>query len=547
MYGLLLLLFSFLSINPPSAGTINYQIKPLPLADRTNIEVTVDFESPEKAPVSVTLPTDYFGTPNLYRFVKSFEGEAGTVIKPGESEDKRIAVPNKDGRIRIKYLLSYDPELFKFNTYSPNNSSTHFHLAGCQWALQIGELKEKHELKISFAGVPENWETYSNISSNPRKFEITASLEDLISTVIGGGEKKDVSRFTYRDTPYSIIVRGDFDIPRKEIVDAAEKIVKLQRDYFPGSKQDFYHIVILPRSENVAGVRFENSFITFLKQDVTRRQLYLLLAHEMSHNWLNGEIIKPEEGESSLKYAWFYEGFDEYFARTLLLSSGLITEREFIELINRDIINIADNPHGSANFDDVLEAVKERKYGQAFNKLSYYRGALMAFNWDAQIRRFDKNRSIGDLVKEVYKASSDKGGNFSGKDLFELAAKMGASAEKDFENYIIEGKPIRVSQDIFDNRYVLKETDVPAFDPGFSIRESYSNKKITGLREGSEAYKAGLRNGMEFVLAKNDGRFSNAWLPEKPLSVTVRIEGEEKVIDYFPHGETEKLMLLKPR
>ncbi|MCB1023517.1 MAG: hypothetical protein KDB79_03950, partial [Acidobacteria bacterium] len=338
-----------------------------------------------------------------------------------------------------------------------------------------------------------------------------------------------------------VIIPAEFDIPKDEIFDAAEKIVTIQRKHFNDDSQKFYNVVVLPRAENVAGVRFENMFITFLKKDVTLLQIYLLFAHEMSHNWLDAKIIEPEENESSLQYVWFYEGVNEYFARKVLLESGLIEEDLFITLTNRDVVNIADNPHKSATIDDVLEAVKQKKYGQAFNKLSYYRGALMAFNWDTQIRKFDPNLSLGDFVREVYRESTRMGRGIKKKELFDLAQKFGIDAKKDFEKYILRGESIKFDVTEYNGKYVLENTDVAAFDPGFAIRESYENKVVTGVVNDSAAFKAGLRNGMQFVSAKNESRFSNAWSPDEPLTVVVKSDGREKEIKYFPHGKSIKL------
>ncbi|MCB1025463.1 MAG: hypothetical protein KDB79_13790, partial [Acidobacteria bacterium] len=267
MFALIMIMFSFFgSVQSNVDGKIHYQIKPIPLRDRTKIEITADLKVKENKPITITLPTDYFGTPNLYRFVESFRGEAGTTVIDAESEDMRILKPNKESRIRVRYVLSYDPELFKYNTYSPNTSPHHFHLAGCQWALQFGDFKEKQHLEIEFKGVPENWQTYSSISSNPSKFETIASYSDLVSTAIGAAPRTSKREYTYKESKFAVIIPAEFDIPKDEIFDAAEKIVTIQRKHFNDDSQKFYNVVVLPRAENVAGVRFENMFITFLKK-----------------------------------------------------------------------------------------------------------------------------------------------------------------------------------------------------------------------------------------------------------------------------------------
>lgn len=65
-------------------------------------------------------------------------------------------------------------------------------------------------------------------------------------------------------------------------------------------------------------------FITFFKQDAIREQIYLLMAHEMAHNWFTSSIFEIKKDEDSFCYDWFYEGVNDYFARKMLFDDGLL-------------------------------------------------------------------------------------------------------------------------------------------------------------------------------------------------------------------------------
>lgn len=507
------------------------------------MEISVRFKVSDEKQINIKLPTDYYGTPNLHRYVTLFEGKAGTIIKEGKTESERVVEPNKNGEIQLKYIISYDPKTLD-GTFSPNVSPKHFHLAGCQWALQIGEFEEEHHLSVELIKIPANWQMYSSLESNPLKFETKTSYQNLIATAIGGGEKQNFQQFKYKEKPVSVFIQGKFDIPNQEIFDAVQKIVALQRDWFNDFNQPFYNIVILPKEDNIAGTRIENQFICFLKKDITRQQLYVLLAHEMFHNWLDTSFIKPEKGVTILRYAWFYEGINEYFARKILLEANLLSEKSFADLFNRDVIDIADNPNRTATFDDLLEATKTGKYNQAFNKLSYYRGALIALNWEAQIRNTQNGKTLGDLIREAYQLSVKNKG-ISETQFFELATKYGINAKADFESYILRGEPIKLEPDAFGKSFALRESNAPKFEPGFNINESLKNKKIVELKEDSLAFRAGLRNEMKLIEVENENRFSNAWNPNKPLVVIVEIDGAEKRFE-IRYGTPRKLLLFEP-
>jgi len=546
MRNLIILAFSFFCFSQSIAGqTLHYRIKPVPLPDRTNLEISLSFQAAKTDPVTVKLPVDCYGTPKLYRFVAAFNGESETLVKNGKDEGERMIEPNPQGEIRLKYVLSFDPQALADNTFSPNVGNGYFHAGGCQWMLQIGNTEEKRPHIIELVDAPKDWKMYSSLGANPAKFEGIVSYEDLLTTAIGGG-RQGFSQFVLRGKPVSVFVRGKFTIPQTEILTAVRKIVTLQRERFNDFNQPFYNIVVLPKEDNVAGTRIENLFVSFFKSDVTREQLYVLLSHEMLHNWLTADIVKPPKGESGFKYQWVYEGFTDYFARRILFDAKIITPAKFAELVNRDIINIADNPNKNTTFQDLVKASETGKFNQPFIKLSYYRGALIALDWDSKIRRRNKEKSLGNLIEDVYRLALKNGGSLGEEAFFELVQKnYEIDAKADFERYILRGEPISAVSNALGNSYNLRESSVPSFDAGFLLNESRQAKKISGVKSGGAADRAGLRDGMELVRVENYNRFGNAWNPLKPLVVVVKEQNKERKISFFPHGAPHKLLLFQ--
>jgi predicted metalloprotease with PDZ domain len=546
MLSFFVLAFSFFSFFQGTQTEIShYRIKAIPLSDPTNLEISLNYKTAKNEPLTVKLPVDCYGTPKLARFVISFTGQSGTLVKNGKDDSERIVQPNAQGEIYLKYTLAFDPQALANNTYSPNVGNGYFHLAGCQWMLQTGSREEKRLHIIEMIDAPKDWVFYSSLSANPARFEGIASYSDLQITAFGGGNQ-GFSQFLIKGKPVSVFVRGKFTIPQTEILKSVRDIVTMQRQRFNDFDQPFYHVVILPKEGNVAGVRIDNLFVSFFKSDVTRNQLYGLLSHEMLHNWLTTNLIKPPEGETTLRYQWFYEGFTDYFSRKILLDAGRLTRQRFAELINRDIINIADNPHKEATYKDIVEATETGKFAQAFNKLAYYRGALIALNWDAKIRATNKGKSLGNLIEEVYRLALASG-SIDEPTFFALVQKNYAiDAKADFERYILRGEPITVAADALGNDYKLRDSSSPSFDPGFLLSQSQQAKKISGVTTDSAAYRAGLRNNMELVRVENYNRFSNAWDPSSPMIVVVKEQNKERKISFLPHGTAHKLLLFEP-
>src|SRR6185369_17325897 len=124
-----LFFISFLITANAQTDVFSYKIKPVPQADRTNLEISLQFQAADKNPLTVRMPPDCFGTPDLYKYVTRFEGKNGTIVKPGEKEAQKIVQPNPDGKVSLRYTLSYDPKLMDNSPYAPNTSAEHFHVA----------------------------------------------------------------------------------------------------------------------------------------------------------------------------------------------------------------------------------------------------------------------------------------------------------------------------------------------------------------------------------------------------------------------------------
>jgi predicted metalloprotease with PDZ domain len=526
---------------------IRYQIKPIRATDRTNLEIRARFKAENNGSVKIKLPQDCFGSPDIYRYVARFEGEAGTVVAEGATDAERTVKPNAAGDVQLQYVLSFDPVKMNDNPYAPHTSANHFHVAGCQFLLPIGDENQKRLYAFEIVDAPQNWRLYSTLNSNARNFEKVASYEELASSAIGGGAESRV--FKVQGKPVSVFLHGKLDLPEKDIYLATERIVKIERGSFDDNGYPFFQIVIAPRGGFVSGYAPSNSFVCFVKPEISKDELTVLLAHELMHNWLPGKIkIVPDKPFTRLRDEWFDEGVTDYLARKLLLDNDLITREKFAELVNQDIINIADNSHRAATYEDLSAAARAGRYNTAYKKLAYYRGALMALNWETELQRKNgKKVKLIDFIRALYRSAAKTDGKISEQAFFDLARGFGLDAKKDLEKFILRGEAISVLPDALGKTYELRQSEVPSFEPGFSLAETFKTRKIVGVIENGAAHRAGLRDGMEFVSIENSNRFANGWSAKKPLVVTIKNQSRTRRAEFFPHGATIKLHLFQPR
>jgi predicted metalloprotease with PDZ domain len=528
------------SIAASQTEEFTYKIRPIPQADRTTVEVSLTFQNGGTQPLAVGLPSDCFGTPDLYKYVTRFEGESGTSVSIGDKLTERIVRPGPDGIVSLRYTLSYDPKVMDAAPYSPNTGPGHFHLAGCQYLLPIGDNNKKRRVRIEIRDVPKGWRIYSTNGENAADLSVESSYEDLSSSAIGGGMNAHI--FYTKKARVAVFVHGEFQIPRAKIYSSIEQIVRVERTWFDDHDQPNYTIIVAPRSNVTAGFAPDNAFVCFVDPKTKNEDLSLLVAHEFFHNWLPNKIeVVQDKNYSELRYEWFSEGFTDYFARRILADANLMTADEFAAAVNQTIQNIADNPHRAKTYDELSALGKVGKFDGVAKKLAYYRGMLIALNWDTQIKRVAKGQELADLIRELYKSAAKSNGKISEKTFFALAGTFGIDASGDLERYIMLGEPIIPDEKALGPDYGLFEIEKPAFDTGFSLEETQKIRKISRVRENGPAYKAGLRDGMDFIGIENGYRFSNAWKVDLPLVVKVKINGTEKRVEYFPHGDPVKL------
>ena len=522
--------------------TLRYQVRPRPAPTGTRIEITLGMHGVRRDTV-VGLPVGCYGTPSIDRYVSRFEGLDGTVVRAGADAMHRVVIPNHAGETRLRYVLSYDPSTMDRYAFAPNVGPTHFHMAGCQWLLRIGDANRPHHYEIRIVDLPAGWHAYSSLGLDPiRGLQAEGKIDDLASAMIGAGA--GVHRtYEIESRPVSVHIEGRFEIPAGEIADAVRTIIAGERAAMGDRSQPFYTVAVLPRSGVIAGTAVPNLFVVFIEHDIAREELYDLVAHEMFHRWLPNQIeIALPPGENAIRDEWFTEGVTEYLARWLLVRDSLLTFDQFAALANRDLYNLADNPGAADTYDALLSAAEEGRFQTAYKKLAYYRGAVMALNWEAHLKELGEGRTVLDLVVDLWHKALAQDEQVTEDQLFSLGREYGLDMRGDFERYILRAEPLIPRRAALGPDFRLVATYVPSFDPGFSIRESFRTGHVSEVRADGPAFRAGLRDGMVFRGVRNSNRFGNAWHSDLPLRVLTGADPEGRTVEYFPHGNPIAVM-----
>jgi predicted metalloprotease with PDZ domain len=269
----------------------------------------------------------------------------------------------------------------------------------------------------------------------------------------------------------------------------------------------------------------------------------------MLHAWIPGKMNLYFPSHPSWFWtAWYNEGLDDYLAKRLLRDEGLITQDRFVNMVDRAVINLHDDPYHEYRMED-LERASDTPggNGQALNKHSYYRGFLIGLKWDAELAHKPQGRRLPDLVKAFFVLAKANDALISDSAFIALASSFGLDAASDIPRYVERGEDVALPPGMFLPAYVLADSLVPSFQQGYTVDHDASPKRINEVESNSAAHSAGLREGMEYVAVRNSNRFGNAWSPDLPLSVTIREDGSDRTISYRPEGVPMRLELYRPQ
>jgi predicted metalloprotease with PDZ domain len=150
---------------------------------------------------------------------------------------------------------------------------------------------------------------------------------------------------------------------------------------------------------------------------------------------------------------------------------------------------------------------------------------------DLKIQEKNSSSSLDDLMRELYERS--KPPLIFSRSLFQvLVFKYVDDETLDAVIGAIQGKNEMLTNALLSNKiYKISQLAVhQVYDEGFDLAASTKEKKIIGLKPGSNAEKAGLRENMQFT--GNVGFWINN--TEKPGKVQVVRDNKKEWISYIP-------------
>ena len=445
---------------PPNAPEVEYTVS-MPRPHTHLFEVAARLRYAQAPPGAVELVMPVW-TPGSYlvrefgRHVQDFAAEdaSGRALAWAKSEKHTWRVePGGAREVRVRYSV-YANEL-TVRTSELNDRHAFWNNANLLM-YPNGSLGAPATLRVEPFG---NWQLATGLpavagAANTFRAE---NFDVLYDSPFLAGDLK-ILPFEVKGVPHRVVVEGAGHYDAERLRRDAQKIVEATVAVMGDTPYRDYTFLLILADKNGGGLEHLNStaliwkrfgFSTF--EDL--RGLHTLFAHEFFHVW-NVKRIRPDvlgpfdyTRENYTRLLWVAEGVTNYYESLLVRRAGLLTDRQYLDLMAREIQTLQQTPGRleqsleEASFDAWVKHYRPDE-NTINSAVSYYdKGALVSLMLDLEIRRRSAGaRSLDDVMRALYEDFAKKGRNFTSEDFQRAAERAAGGGLEDFFRRNVRGR-----------------------------------------------------------------------------------------------------------
>ncbi|MBX7248576.1 MAG: hypothetical protein K1X35_05925 [Caulobacteraceae bacterium] len=544
--------------HPTSDPTVHYSAAPV-VSDGvlTSLAIEIRFRGDADGETRLDLPSQWAGETEYWRHVSDLSVEGAAAREDGPEGRVLTHAPGAEITVRYRVLTAYDsdPQVGKTrgNPYRPIVRPSWFSAIG-HGVFATPGADPSRPADFRWGGIPAGWRVASDLDHSAQGARLFVG--DIQESVMLGGPGLKTYTRKVKGAEVRLGVLGDWSKFRNDdLADMIARILTAQRDYWRAPGESYFVALtpMLPQDGSISlgGTGLGDAFSLYGGTDTELAFMRQLLAHEHMHTWspraLGGMSSDPANEAAGY---WFSEGFTDFLTHRTLLRSGVWSLQEFVDGVNESMLAYAVSPYRTAPNSTVVE--KFWSDGRV-QKLPYQRGMLLALYWDYRLRQATGGRHDLDdvLLTQVDRARQmrDKGESPIAPDLFARIYRDlgGPDLAGDYERYATRGEAVLLPESQFGDCARIETVRRARFERGWDPEATTANNNVvTGLRDDSPAYRAGLRNGMQIV-KREFGEVGNSTV-EYGLRVRAP-DGTETVYRFMPAGsgtETIQRIVLAP-
>jgi predicted metalloprotease with PDZ domain len=300
------------------------------------------------------------------------------------------------------------------------------------------------------------------------------------------------------------------------------KLHKFMSGYFKDKTEPPYRVFMRFNPMNAGGgAALTHSFLVTYGKDVTGESFKAILGHEMAHTWTANEVGK-----------WYSEGNAVYYQALIPWKAGLFTTDQYLQDLNETAYRYFTNALRDTPEDQVVPRFWE---DTRIRVLPYDRGAMYFAVLNGKVRKASGGkRTIDDLI-QVMIGRDQKGEPLSEQVWVDLLRKETGEVGPAVHKSMMAGGLMLPESDDFGPCFRRVVKKMRQFDLGFDNASIVANPKIIkGLKPGSEAARAGLRDGDQVTYGVALDAVQGDI--DRLLNLQVTRDGKTFPLSYLPRG-----------
>ena len=539
---LVLLLSSTLaSAEPSPTDPVAYSLSPeFENGALSALRVEIRFREGPSGRTRLAWIKSWAGDDKLWRHARDMRIEGGEANPDGPGAWIVRAAPGTPITATYRVVSAYD--------HDPTDDDSHqsWPVIRPTWFYAVGESlfaqpedRDKAPATFAWKGPARGFGFASDLehlAGPDRRAARPGTLDDIVESIAVGGRDLRMIEQQADGAHVRVALIGRYRFDDQTFARQVFQILRTEREFWREPAQPY--LVAMsptvggPARLSVSGTGRTDAFALWIDPSSQPADLRWLLAHEYFHSW-NPTVLGglPDDATEPAGY-WFSEGFTDYYAWKLMLNSNQFGAADFVTRWNYTLRNYANSPVRAAPNSVIVTDFWKSETTQ---KLPYQRGAILAATLDQQAR--EHGSSLDAAMREMRRLAGSPGAKRRADELFAVAyqAVVGVDPRPLIDRHMIAGEPIALPAGAFGPCFVVKTVEVPVFERGWDPDATgAAGQVITGLRDDTPAYAAGLRNGMKVLqlMRGEPGDATVAYLMRvKPA------DGPEQLINFLPAGK----------
>ncbi|WP_218664231.1 M61 family metallopeptidase [Acinetobacter baumannii] len=487
------------------------------------------------------LPTWIPGSYLIREFSKHIEAvkaydEAGRMLNIKKTEKNRWRLFNTDHEL---ITVEYDVYAYDLSVRGAYVDQTRLYINPACVCLGLeGQEQSACELEIFLPDELKHFQLATGLASKSLvKGRFTLKADHYDQLIDSPFELADQTRFSFEThgIEHEFVISGTHATNVDRLKTDIEKICAAEIDLFGSAPFKNYTFMTMATGNSYGGLEHCNSTSLITPRDDLPKsneptepskdyQRFLgLCSHEYFHSWLV-KFIRPEnfanynlhqEGYTSL--LWIFEGFTSYYDDLILLRSGVISQKSYLDLLKSQIDRYLQNPGrfvqtvAESSFDAWIKFYRQDENSNNAGTSYYNKGALVALCLDLGLRL--RGSSLDALMRRLYE-NTQNGVQVNERTIFDLCEELTGDSWVEQINHLInttEELPLDQLFPEFGLSYTLKNDKTLAY--GLKLADKPEGVLIQNAHRKGAGAKAGI--SANDVIIAIDGLKATTKLIEK--------------------------------